>query len=375
MSYLVCHIEKYTKGSVFGLQKHEQRENENYSNKEIKIEESKNNLNLLRDEKINYLKEIDRIIKENKTSERAIRKDAVLCVSSIISSDREFFNNLTEHQTNEFFRSALEFYKEKFGEENIVSAIIHKDETTPHMHINFVPITKDGRLSAKSIINRNSLRKIQKELPKYLQEKGFNIERGVEGNKVKHIKTIEYKKQMTKKINDIENVVQNARKVGLFKKQVTMSVEDYDTLINLSREGLNTIETNRENSRLETKVDNLKNDVINERELREYVSNDREDLNKKYKRLTQGYRELERINSRNVAVYNDLNKKYNDLGERYVTLVESVNKINKMNIDDNIKEIIKETAIKVNRNTNVPEPKKDIEQKQKTHHVGFGMEM
>ncbi len=72
------------------------------------------------------------------------------------------------------------------------------DEKTPHMHFLHVPVTQDGRLSANSIYTRTSLKKLQTELPSYLQSRGFEIQRGVEqkpGSTKKHLDTREFKQQ------------------------------------------------------------------------------------------------------------------------------------------------------------------------------------
>lgn len=70
MSYMVCHFGKYKSGNVFGLQKHNQRENENYSN--IDIYKARTSLNY----NLNHLKRVKMIIDVNRVSEMAIRKDA-----------------------------------------------------------------------------------------------------------------------------------------------------------------------------------------------------------------------------------------------------------------------------------------------------------
>ncbi|MCH3737880.1 plasmid recombination protein, partial [Campylobacter coli] len=76
----------------------------------------------------------------------------------IISSDSEFFKKLTPEQEREFFKTAYDFYCEKYGKENVISAMVHKDETTPHLHLLIVPLTKDGRLCAKELFDRETIR-------------------------------------------------------------------------------------------------------------------------------------------------------------------------------------------------------------------------
>ena len=126
-------------------------------------------------------------------STRAVRKDAVKVDEWIISSDREFFNNLDPEQTKEFFQSVVDYFSENFGKQNVAYASVHLDETTPHMHMGVVPM-KDGKLSSKAVFTREKLTEIQEQLPKYMNEKGFDIERGIEGSKSKHHATSEYKK-------------------------------------------------------------------------------------------------------------------------------------------------------------------------------------
>ena len=81
---------------------------------------------------------------------------------------------------------------------NVISAMVHMDEKTPHMHFLHVPVTPAGQLSAKTIYSRESLKMLQTELPNYLQSRGFNVQRGVEqepGSAKKHLNTREFKQQ------------------------------------------------------------------------------------------------------------------------------------------------------------------------------------
>jgi len=95
----------------------------------------------------------------------------------------------------------IDFIKNRYGEKNMVSATIHFDEKTPHMHINFVPVTKDGRLSAKDLFSPKDLRTLQDDFNKYINDKGYNLERGKADSKRKHISVEEFK--LEKKQEDI----------------------------------------------------------------------------------------------------------------------------------------------------------------------------
>ena len=93
-----------------------------------------------------------------------------------------------------YFADAYKFIANKYGAENIISAFAHFDEATPHLHINFVPITSDGRLSAKDLFSRKTgeLRKLQDEFYDQVGAKQY-LERGKKGSKTKHRSDAEYK--------------------------------------------------------------------------------------------------------------------------------------------------------------------------------------
>lgn len=212
MSYLVCHFEKYKSGNIHGIQKHNQRENNNYSN--IDIDKSKTPLNydLINSRKINYTDKANFVITAKRDSKRAIRKDAVVYCECIISSDGDFFKNLSSEAQEKFFKDSLKYLEKKLKDPAlIISANVHLDETTPHMHVGFVPII-DKSLSAKKLINRNFLKEIQSELPKLLKNNGFDIERGLEGNKNSHVETKEFKSKLNKQVMNLKNELDKLNK-------------------------------------------------------------------------------------------------------------------------------------------------------------------
>lgn len=200
MSYFVCHVEKFKSNDVRGLQIHNQRESSKSKNNDIDPYRTILNYDLHNEDKINYNHRVKEIIAEGYKGAKAIRKDATVMTSTIITSDKGFFDKLSLEEQRKFFEEAYNFLKECYGEKNIVSAVVHMDETTPHMHLTAVPLTDDGKLSAKTIIDRKFLRHIQKAIPELLQSKGFDIERGVEGSAKGHTETDDYKKEQLKKL-------------------------------------------------------------------------------------------------------------------------------------------------------------------------------
>ena len=93
---------------------------------------------------------------ENKISNRAIRKDAVLCDEWIITSDKSFFEKLSEGETRKFFETAKNYFAENYGEDNIAYASVHLDESTPHMHMGVVPFQMGNCLLRQCLTKKNS---------------------------------------------------------------------------------------------------------------------------------------------------------------------------------------------------------------------------
>lgn len=197
MSYLVLHMNKFKKEAVRGIQSHNNRERESHSNPDINYERSAANYELHDQANPNYAEAIQNRL-DDLLLVKAIRKDAVRMCGLIVSSDYAFFEKLSPEETKRFFEESKAFLTEFVGAKNVISAMVHMDEKTPHMHFLHVPVTSDGRLNAKEIYTRESLKKLQTELPRHLRSRGFDLQRGVEqepGAKKKHLNTREFKQQ------------------------------------------------------------------------------------------------------------------------------------------------------------------------------------
>ena len=196
MSYIVLHMDKFKKEAVRGIQSHNNRERESRSNPDIDYQRSAGNYDL-HGQAADYAQAIQNRI-DDLLLVKAVRKDAVHMCGLIVSSDSAFFESLSQEDTRRFFEESKAFLTEFVGEKNVVSAMVHLDEKTPHMHFLHVPVTPEGRLSAKTIYTRESLKMLQTELPRHLQSLGFDLQRGVEqepGAAKKHLNTREFKQQ------------------------------------------------------------------------------------------------------------------------------------------------------------------------------------
>ena len=197
MSYLVLHMDKFKRESLRGIQSHNRRERRSRSNLDIRPEKSGTNYELHQPAVRDYARAVQARI-EALNLPKAVRKDAVVLCGLIITSDLPFFARLPPEEQRRFFEESRDFLARFVGQENVISAMIHMDEKTPHMHFLHVPVTQDGRLNANAIYTRESLRCLQREMPEHLKACGFHIERGVEqvpGARRIHLNTREFKQE------------------------------------------------------------------------------------------------------------------------------------------------------------------------------------
>lgn len=162
------HLEKYTKSQTGQLQKHYQRPlDRDYSNEKIDLSRTHENYNLAPD-RGDISQYLDNRLSEIK---HLNRKDINVMCDWIVTLPQEKDYSGDERQ---FFKASYDFLSNRYGEQNVLSAYIHKDETTPHMHFSFIPVTvdKDGKekLCAKEVIDRKELKTIHKEMQHYLEK-------------------------------------------------------------------------------------------------------------------------------------------------------------------------------------------------------------
>lgn len=211
MSHMVARTMKLKAGNLGGLGRHVERTTDNHSNKDIDPEKSHLNYELV--QRNNSIQsEITSFIESEKSTTRKLRKDAVLCNEWIISSDKFFFEKLSAEETRNYFEVAKDYFAENFGEKNIRYAVVHMDESTPHMHLGIVPFDKENKLSAKRMFDRKTLIKIQDELPERFKHEGFDIERGKKDSKRKHLSVPDYKEFQREKETLQQEI--NALEVG-----------------------------------------------------------------------------------------------------------------------------------------------------------------
>jgi hypothetical protein len=199
MSYGIMRVQKFKAAGCKGIEIHDLREKEftSHTNPDIDWERSKENYTLHqgRSAEQTFYQAVKERINELDLP-RAVRKDAVVMSQALFTSDHGFFENLSNEEQRRYFEKCYEWAKAQFGEKNVISATVHLDEYTPHMHVNFVPVTEDGRLSAKEVLTPARIREMH-DLFHEQVGKDFGLDRGERwepGKKKKtHLHTEEYK--------------------------------------------------------------------------------------------------------------------------------------------------------------------------------------
>ena len=183
-------MEKYHKTDIAPVENENERD-ETYQaiNPQIDFTRTRSNYNIIKRQR-SYTQFINDKI-EALDLPTKVRKDAVLMCSFVVGSDREFFGRLSTREQQKFFVDCTNFFAERYGEENIISAVVHLDETTPHLHLNLIPIA-NGRLCAKTLFDRKELQNLQTDLHREVGAK-WNLQRGREGSRAKHLDTAAYK--------------------------------------------------------------------------------------------------------------------------------------------------------------------------------------
>ena len=235
MSYAIIRNANYKKDNLAGLYKHNERKNTNYSNKDINKNNSIENYSI---KKCNttYSNAIKLLQKENNLQGRIIKTTNVAC-EFIITSDRDFFEQIGIKETKRYFQTSYNFvanYK-NLGEKYILSAKVHMDESTPHLHIVFVPViqTKDknGNKIEKIACSeywkgKDSYRQLQDAFYKYITDNGFNLERGKERT-IEHLST-----EKLKQITNYDNI-----KYELNQKEIIpLETKNKDLILNQNKE-------------------------------------------------------------------------------------------------------------------------------------------
>ena len=247
VGYAVVHMMKIKSGAVGGIQSHNNREHEPKTNPDVDMSRSEDNYDLISCD--NYKRSIKEKLSNLVESSRAVRKDAVVVCNFIVTSDNEIMNALGADRQREFFQDSVKWFSDRYGADRVLNATVHMDETTPHLHIGVVPITQDGRLSAKAIFTKTEMKAIQTEFARDVGEK-YGLERGVEGSERTHLSEARFKEQ---------KALEMANEHGAIAQELQIITEDCKRELSEATRSLETVK--QELSTMQDRKDTLQGEI------------------------------------------------------------------------------------------------------------------
>ena len=334
-------------GAVALIERHNERRNKNYSNKDIDLSRSSENYHLRQIQAETYCQEFERIRQryDLKGNLRLTgqKQSTVLC-EFIITSDKDFFDRLGADETKRFFERAYNFAAIKCGEEFILSAVVHMDEKTPHMHVAFIPVIdgKDRKGKPCKRINcsefwkgRDSYARLQDEYYDYMANTcGYSLKRGEKGSNTEHLSVAEYKlkkteeqlSEVTKQLSEIE-AIEEIKGKSIIPNTVTLKKSDYEMLSTAAKGYVTAKAAEKENITLKAECLTLQNE---NRTLK--AENDK--ITAQYKELDMNYGAYydDTANERELIKENDgLKDENRRIGNQIHTLTEEVSSLKEEN--------------------------------------------
>lgn len=236
MAFAVYHGSK-GKGSGGGLGNHiDRKEGKEHTYKHADPERKHLNRSFkTRFSEMSIPKAIEKRIQEGYKGNRKIRKDAVKYMSHVMTGSHEQMKKIFSHDAarERWIRKNIDFVNSEFGEENIIRFEIHLDEKTPHIHAVTVPLTPEGKLSAKEIMgNKKALTARQDRYAELMKEFGLN--RGLRNTGVKHENANDYYKRIEKYRNDgLETQIKPVK--GVLGVNTSDTIEKYQNALKTAK--------------------------------------------------------------------------------------------------------------------------------------------
>lgn len=338
MSYAIIRNEKYKRENLKGIYRHNERRNKNYSNKNI--DTSKSHLNYsIKEPSYSYEKEFDKIREKYNLKGQVKTVSNIVC-EYIITSDKEFFESIGEKETKRYFETAYKFVCEykNLGEQYILSAKVHLDEETPHLHLAFIPVvhTTDKRGNAIDKIacsefwkSKDSYIQLQNAFYSYITENGFDLERGKSSSRehlsVKDYKEITNYEKSKQTLKDIKIELPNVPSIKDFGKLTAKRdekiqkeiIEPKDKIIDMLYS---------DNTKLHQELEKQ----INAIDRAEKLENERQSILQEKLNLENKCARLEKdFNNKELELKRNFNKKYDELLSENIYLNKIINTFEK----------------------------------------------
>ncbi|WP_048801414.1 MobV family relaxase [Leuconostoc citreum] len=200
----MAHLKKNTRGAVPGLAVHFERKTDHHTNKEIDVSKSYLNQELMADGS-------DMVSRFNArlNDVYCMKRDDVKALATWIVTLPEEIAEAPYEQQSAFFEATSNFLNDRYGQENAVAAVVHYDETTPHLHYAFVPVVFDDKktrykVSAKEVLTRHDLQSFHEDLDQHLKKVLPFYEHGILNNKTLPFENVAEIKKYNDQLNALK---------------------------------------------------------------------------------------------------------------------------------------------------------------------------
>lgn len=266
--FCIMRTEKRKRTDLGGIQKENLRTATEYNNK---VAPGMDAFNVVLKESNNWLQDIN---KEIQAAGARTRSNSVLALDTLYTASPEFFQGKTNAENDKFFQDCLKFHNERFG--HIISAVVHYDETTPHMHIISVPLTEDGRLSARDVIGNKA--KMSKTQDQFFEQvgKSYGLERGI------HMDGQEKKTHISAQEHELREIRQKIARRQEELEAVEHSVETARTRAQTARQTA---------TELQKQVEQLQEERVKQHNSLKMLSASKTDRQKELKKINNNIRQ------------------------------------------------------------------------------------
>lgn len=269
--FCVMNIQKRKRNDISGIQKEATRTATEYNNR---VQPGMNifNVNLIQSN--NWMQDIQNEI--NRAGAKT-RSNSVVALDAIYTASGDFFKDKSTEECNRYFKDCLQFHQKKFG--HVISAIVHYDETTPHLHILSVPLTQDGRLSAREIIgNRTKMSQMQTAFYEQVG-RDYGLERGI------HMDGQEKKEHISAQEHELREI----------KQEIAKGQEELEAIEHSKESARTRAQTARQTAtELQKQVEQLQEERVKQHNSLKMLSASKTDRQKELRGINSAIRQKQR---------------------------------------------------------------------------------
>ena len=228
----MAHLKKNTRGAVPGLAVHFERKTDHHTNKEIDVAKTYLNQDLISDGSDMLSRFNERL-----NDVYCMKRDDVKALATWIVTLPEALSEVPYEQQSAFFEATKQFLDDRYGQENAVAAVVHYDETTPHLHYAFVPVVFDAKkerykVSAKEVLTRHDLQTFHDDLDQNLKAVLPFYEQGILNHKTLPFENVaeikKYNDQFKALKDELANVKENISAKKALLKVTNQALTEVD---------------------------------------------------------------------------------------------------------------------------------------------------